>query len=86
MRLFLSAQGGQGCGRCEFPAKPEFFLKISFFRRIVISATDARRFPCYHTSDIPLERRPHMAYMRLGDLLIAAGAITEEQLQTALQT
>ena len=27
-----------------------------------------------------------MAYMRLGDLLIAAGAITEEQLQTALQT
>ena len=26
-----------------------------------------------------------MAYMRLGDLLIAAGAITEEQLQTALQ-
>ena len=27
-----------------------------------------------------------MAYMRLGDLLIAAGAISEEQLQTALQT
>ena len=27
-----------------------------------------------------------MAYMRLGDLLIAAGAITGEQLQTALQT
>ena len=26
-----------------------------------------------------------MAYMRLGDLLIAAGAITDEQLQAALQ-
>lgn len=71
---------------CKFPAKPELFLKISFFSPYCDFCNRHTVFPLLSYFSYSVGKETAHGLYAFGRSADAAGAITEEQLQTALQT